>query len=148
MNCHCDEEYLRGKAPIRVDYGKTSHDMEAANLRDDVDSGLQSHCALAPAFMPQRDLVEMLETPFDAQESRCLFSARSRDLFSRIRLPVVERPAPRRLDSRRVRRFFVEVEHRDEARSLAPGDRGAALRLWSWLVGAGSTAGVALARRL
>ena len=41
-----------------------------------------------------------------------------------------------------------EVAHRDEARGLVHGEQGAMMRVWTWLVGAGSAAGVAVARRL
>ncbi len=40
-----------------------------------------------------------------------------------------------------------EVRHRDEALAAGPA-RGAAARAWAWLVGAGSAAAVALARRV
>ena len=40
-----------------------------------------------------------------------------------------------------------EVAHRDEARALAPGEHGVLLKLWLEMVGAGSAAGVAVARR-
>ena len=41
-----------------------------------------------------------------------------------------------------------EIEHRDEARSLSTGPKGFTHRTWGWLVGAGSKAAVALARRI
>jgi ubiquinone biosynthesis monooxygenase Coq7 len=41
-----------------------------------------------------------------------------------------------------------EVQHRDEARAAATAAPGPALRLWAWLVGAGSAAAVQAARRL
>jgi ubiquinone biosynthesis monooxygenase Coq7 len=41
-----------------------------------------------------------------------------------------------------------EVHHRDEARHAAGPPPGALLRAWAWLVGAGSKAAVAAARRL
>ncbi len=41
-----------------------------------------------------------------------------------------------------------EVHHRDEARSLAGGPPGPVLRGWAWLVGAGSAAAVAAAKRI
>lgn len=41
-----------------------------------------------------------------------------------------------------------EVHHRDEARDLGPGARGALLRGWAWLVGFGSSAAVEAAKRV
>ncbi len=41
-----------------------------------------------------------------------------------------------------------EVHHRDEARGLRTERAGRLLRLWAWLVGAGSEAAVAAARRI
>jgi ubiquinone biosynthesis monooxygenase Coq7 len=41
-----------------------------------------------------------------------------------------------------------EVHHRDEAREAAGPPPGAVLRAWAWLVGAGSRAAVAAARRV
>lgn len=41
-----------------------------------------------------------------------------------------------------------EVEHRDEARSLHAGRVGPVARAWGWIVGAGSKAAVAAAKRV
>jgi ubiquinone biosynthesis monooxygenase Coq7 len=41
-----------------------------------------------------------------------------------------------------------EAHHRDDARSRVPGRHGLLARIWRRMVGAGSVAGVALARRL
>lgn len=41
-----------------------------------------------------------------------------------------------------------EVEHRNEARYLGPGEIGLLGRYWQWLVGAGSNFAVSLARRV
>jgi ubiquinone biosynthesis monooxygenase Coq7 len=41
-----------------------------------------------------------------------------------------------------------EVHHRDQARALRGASSGLALRLWAWLVAAGSAAAVVAARRL
>ena len=41
-----------------------------------------------------------------------------------------------------------ELDHRDDARARTPDRPGPLARLWAWMIGAGSAAGVALARTL